>query len=1003
MSLPTARPSSYADSDIELSPADRQLALQTGMVPRAGSAASQDPGSAPSLTRLLTAQDLARAGSSQTPEDFGVEALPLDDKAVMPSLRHPSSSSEAGRAEQGGKGPWMEMLEEEQQQHEEGKRRRRSDKTGRRGRSGEGGVGWAASLLHKERRSQRSKQSPASVAIHLPSSSSAVMASAASSSSVGASGLDHKGLQPPPSVSGAANGTLSRQSSTQSTAGPFRQWSSFEASLGGLAEARGVSTAQRSAPQLIGEGRIRRDVAERFKGLPPFLHAIVCALVQPIQQEHDLHVDLAASSPLAGPLPAGASAAVGSGLNGVNSAVAGVGLGLGPAGVSSPQLTSPRSPSNALLGVQQAPRPGQEATLLTGRPMRGGSKESLTSIEAVTGLNRPSPSHGMLHNSTACRHVLLDLTGDLRMQPAHGTGAAPSGSKGSSNSSAGGAGAAATGTFQQLNELQHMAKVLAGLLNVSCSYLVCGPHTQPNHLYRASSSSGYALPPPSSQPVTPSSTSPSKSERDLPPPAVPTNTLPDIMRVSTPPSSTHTLAPRTSPVPFNRANTEYSLRGASKSARQASFVLQANKAKEQQERPRGGATSPKKRSVKASRFGWPFKEEEEGRRQFHRGPIFCELMLLHQLHLAPSHTQSVLLQAMKMHKISISGTEHDLPSSHIVVATHSRESSACLSRGLIDQFLLEVLPVVLPQPNTPQSFTLLHKTLRHKYKQPYPSSSSSSSASSASPSSSSSSFSSSSSSSSGSSYSSSSFSSSSASSSSVMPSPPRSLTTYKALRVNSESVIMPWEPTTVTVEEAAWANDVEVGPGWSVDARCLPWRLLATYLPKVFVSEGMLQYMRDIVVALRQHCQVASGPSPQGSAAFRQAAKAHALLAGVGYVRPLDVDAVAADVLSHRITLRGAAFSLSRASRLHSSKDHPHSLLHRTARVIVENVLRNFRPPKCHLGDLGLGKRNYLGTGKRELSESWTTSVDNAAPRTFYTEKKGVSAGKHKSTVKKGG
>lgn len=77
----------------------------------------------------------------------------------------------------------------------------------------------------------------------------------------------------------------------------------------------------------------------------------------------------------------------------------------------------------------------------------------------------------------------------------------------------------------------------------------------------------------------------------------------------------------------------------------------------------------------------------------------------------------------------------------------------------------------------------------------------------------------------------------------------------------------------------------------------------------IHVSEAMDRYMADIVQATRTPAAldadlarwIALGASPRGSLALDKCGRTHAWLAGRDYLDPLDVQAIAPDVLRHRI------------------------------------------------------------------------------------------------------
>ncbi|MBI5707652.1 MAG: MoxR family ATPase [Armatimonadetes bacterium] len=73
---------------------------------------------------------------------------------------------------------------------------------------------------------------------------------------------------------------------------------------------------------------------------------------------------------------------------------------------------------------------------------------------------------------------------------------------------------------------------------------------------------------------------------------------------------------------------------------------------------------------------------------------------------------------------------------------------------------------------------------------------------------------------------------------------------------------------------------------------------------QVFVRDRIREYVVDLVRATRENNQLLIGASPRGALHLVRAAQAHAVLNGFDFVRPEDVKAVAAIVLSHRILPR---------------------------------------------------------------------------------------------------
>ena len=78
---------------------------------------------------------------------------------------------------------------------------------------------------------------------------------------------------------------------------------------------------------------------------------------------------------------------------------------------------------------------------------------------------------------------------------------------------------------------------------------------------------------------------------------------------------------------------------------------------------------------------------------------------------------------------------------------------------------------------------------------------------------------------------------------------------------------------------------------------------------KVTVDRKVACYIVDLVGATRRDSRLRIGCSPRGSKMLLRAAQARAVLQGRQFVVPDDVQALAADVMRHRITLRNASAS----------------------------------------------------------------------------------------------
>eukprot|EP00474_Spongospora_subterranea_P005898 CRZ06356.1 hypothetical protein [Spongospora subterranea] len=91
-------------------------------------------------------------------------------------------------------------------------------------------------------------------------------------------------------------------------------------------------------------------------------------------------------------------------------------------------------------------------------------------------------------------------------------------------------------------------------------------------------------------------------------------------------------------------------------------------------------------------------------------------------------------------------------------------------------------------------------------------------------------------------------------------------------------------------------------------------RLLRTVdTSHIYVSNSLQQYIRDIIICVRNHPDVGIGPSPKGSSAILHACRIRTLLFGFSYARPIDIDTVAPSCLCHRIDLRSEVAEDSRS------------------------------------------------------------------------------------------
>jgi MoxR-like ATPase len=97
-------------------------------------------------------------------------------------------------------------------------------------------------------------------------------------------------------------------------------------------------------------------------------------------------------------------------------------------------------------------------------------------------------------------------------------------------------------------------------------------------------------------------------------------------------------------------------------------------------------------------------------------------------------------------------------------------------------------------------------------------------------------------------------------------------------------------------------NPVEDLPAVIDRATFLQWQ---ETVPLVYASDPVKRYVVDLVNAIRSDSRALSPPSPRSTIMLVRTAQASALADGRDFLVPHDIQAVAADVLSHRIVVSG--------------------------------------------------------------------------------------------------
>ena len=108
------------------------------------------------------------------------------------------------------------------------------------------------------------------------------------------------------------------------------------------------------------------------------------------------------------------------------------------------------------------------------------------------------------------------------------------------------------------------------------------------------------------------------------------------------------------------------------------------------------------------------QDKDTGERsfEFHKGPLFSNIVLADEINRTPPKTQSALLQAMQEKKITASGITYDLDVPFFVLATQNpieQEGTYPLPEAQLDRFMFNLL-IDYPNRNEELEFVKNHST-----------------------------------------------------------------------------------------------------------------------------------------------------------------------------------------------------------------------------------------------------------------------------------------------------
>jgi len=95
--------------------------------------------------------------------------------------------------------------------------------------------------------------------------------------------------------------------------------------------------------------------------------------------------------------------------------------------------------------------------------------------------------------------------------------------------------------------------------------------------------------------------------------------------------------------------------------------------------------------------------------EFHKGPVFSEIVLIDEINRAPAKTQAALFEVMEERQITVDGVTRKMGDLYLVAATQNpveQEGTYRLPEAQLDRFLMKII-INYPQPE--EEFTILKR------------------------------------------------------------------------------------------------------------------------------------------------------------------------------------------------------------------------------------------------------------------------------------------------------
>lgn len=99
--------------------------------------------------------------------------------------------------------------------------------------------------------------------------------------------------------------------------------------------------------------------------------------------------------------------------------------------------------------------------------------------------------------------------------------------------------------------------------------------------------------------------------------------------------------------------------------------------------------------------------------EFHRGPIFADLVLVDEINRAPAKTQAALFEVMEERQVSMDGTTYKLGDLYTIIATQNpveQEGTYRLPEAQLDRFLMKI---TMGYPSAEDELEVLKRHERH--------------------------------------------------------------------------------------------------------------------------------------------------------------------------------------------------------------------------------------------------------------------------------------------------